>query len=669
MHYSDNQMESDDFTLEKWYERNPKFRKANADFIARRMKLEWSVDAAKIKTTEDKPSFPSAKLFYCKFGEKEHISKNDKKKTTAKGPKQMVNIWTAARKERQEVRRQIIAHLIDHETSAEIQSSTEDKIRLQYRYYIEFGSDVSNVGKMDKHVVQHILRITPNNDRWPMLTKELMTEVETEYGLAIQKSIVDFALKDLSASRPPVEHIYFSIYNMFNTDHQRKAYIKLYKENQENLKKNLYSINLCISHMSKIWQKQYTHMSIINIDELTKRSEPFDLMAFLKAINQHIDNTRNILNKNWYESLRDTFIRGKKRKDVPHVYHAKQLARFFNCIAALMTRNLADLCIKSLHEFTDFVCNDDSSKNLLRLHVLLANVNKIVFNPSFQEIDKQFLRIIDKLVDFVQQFSRLESKIYLDNINTRMNNLNPYITDDIIDSCKQRIRDFLIMQNQMPTESVKDFIQFESLINSKSIDDINLFMIENPNFEDSQKLVYDYKEIEDQIHKNLWLVKIMGFYEFHRENFIEQLAILARFMQTEVLAKMIQRQQKDVMNLQMEYDVIFQRILSLPNSTAELMELIQALNDSIETTLPEMEQKIRTNAEQFLWLMQNEIYTPVQRKQNIVAIQLYLDVPSILDSSRLLIEDKGIEFKEKLAIRIQRLNSDLSSYSDEMQQV
>lgn len=187
--------------------------------------------------------------------------------------------------------------------------------------------------------------------------------------------------------------------------------------------------------------------------DVVKWSKPFDLTAFSKAIAQKIESVKTTLITSWYESLRDTFNRGLKKKHVPDVSRPKALSRFFNCVAALMTRNLQDICAKSSAEFTDYICDPKMLNGSLQLHVLLASANRVTYHPSFNEIEKQLLRIVNKIVEVIPQFPRLETKVYLDNINSVSANLQPYVPPESIETCQQRIHNFLEQQNKVPVES------------------------------------------------------------------------------------------------------------------------------------------------------------------------------------------------------------------------
>lgn len=102
-----------------------------------------------------------------------------------------------------------------------------------------------------------------------------------------------------------------------------------------------------------------------------------------------------------------------------------------------------------------------------------------------------------------------------------------------------------------------------------------------------------YKELENEISVEVWGVVKMGLYEFHREGLIETLEGLARFMQNELISKMTADQQSDMCALGEEYEAISNKALTIPVDTNELMSLKAYVIKTEDTTIPEMEERLR----------------------------------------------------------------------------
>lgn len=130
-------------------------------------------------------------------------------------------------------------------------------------------------------------------------------------------------------------------------------------------------------------------------------------------------------------------------------------------------------------------------------------------------------------------------------------------------------------------------------MNGQDAEKIFRFMREERPFDEYCKLVEEYHNIEMEISMNVWGVISMGFYEFHRTGLITTLEMLARYMQTELLKKMVGDQQNGMAKLQAEYEEICENSLSIPEDTAKLMESIAYVLKTEAEVIPVMEDRLR----------------------------------------------------------------------------
>lgn len=59
----------------------------------------------------------------------------------------------------------------------------------------------------------------------------------------------------------------------------------------------------------------------------------------------------------WFRDIQEILVIANKQKIIPDIRRTTLIRRFYNCLAALMTQQLEDICIRSLKAFADFVCD------------------------------------------------------------------------------------------------------------------------------------------------------------------------------------------------------------------------------------------------------------------------------------------------------------------------
>lgn len=384
----------------------------------------------------------------------------------------------------------------------------------------------------------------------------------------------------------------------------------------------MYTVNSCLRQMLCVWQTNYTKIYFIDIDELLAHSTTFELTDFTVTqisnhensslcdsdvlvisshfpastqveINRQIEKTRDLLCCKWYETLRSIHAGAVRRKCVPDHTKPKAMARFFDCVASQMTQCLQDIAIRSLDQFSKFMRIKSSPR--LRLHILLEDEDRLVFSPTFVKIQNEVLHIVDNILNAVQNFDRIECTLPVNSASTgtRSKQLRPIIPDEIIGQCRNEIVDVLEEERIVPELLLQDFDDYMSLMNGNDIDHIYNFMNESPCFEDYCKLVNHYNDIEYEISINIACIISVGFYEFHRSPLIDTLEALAKFMQTELLARMVSDQQREMSRLQNRYEEISKQALEIPRNTAELMAS-KAYVDKVQSeVIPEMEKQLK----------------------------------------------------------------------------
>lgn len=109
--------------------------------------------------------------------------------------------------------------------------------------------------------------------------------------------------------------------------------------------------------------------------------------------------------------------------------------------------------------------------------------------------------------------------------------------------------------------------------------------------------------------------------------------------------------------------MIAEKALTVPQNTAELMDLIKYVNTVEEIELPQMEERLREILKYLLFLADHTSFTPVELKQNNTTFNWYLKMPRIIEDHRQLVDQKMQEFQDSLASRIQKFKDDLDIYA------
>ncbi|XP_055588743.1 dynein axonemal heavy chain 7 isoform X2 [Uranotaenia lowii] len=584
--------------------------------------------------------------------------------------KKKIRSYTALRKDREDFRKRLIKLIVRKDYEKDDPENTfpnvEERELLRYHHYIRSGIDTVHVAPIDKRVLQRILKLLPKNlSKYKAALRTIFDEIKDDYSLAVKKAVVDFVLGDAMTKFMKKEEVTPARLEIKDL---RLKWKHRYDENRAKLKRNLFSINACSIQVLELWDNDFKTLALVNVEKLMERGQAYDLTEFTSTVNQQIEEAKLLLDESWYGCIKIIFNKGVRKKLIPDAAtKPKLLQKFFNSMATLMTRQLQNLCNKSIVAYTDYICDVGKSNQGFRLTILLENQDTLSFIPSFSRFQIELVKIIDNIVKAVKSFKRIERQL-LPSFPCVDAMLKPDISADIINQCKARICDVLEEQRIGPELRMQDFDNYMSLMNGSDIDEIERFMEKRPCFEDYCKYIAHYKEMQNNVTREIWGVISMGLYEFHREGLIDTLEGLAKFMQQELIAKMIADQQNSAFKLANEYESIAGKVLTVPKDTAELMSLKDYAIKMEETTIPDMEQRLKINLGHLLYLTDHTIFTPLEIKQNNNTFQWYMKMPQVFQDHKNIISEKTVEYQDSLKRRIESFRRDLELYWGQLQE-
>lgn len=192
----------------------------------------------------------------------------------------------------------------------------------------------------------------------------------------------------------------------------------------------------------------------------------------------------------------------------------------------------------------------------------------------------------------MEKFERIEN-YFIEDLHCTTKYLRPNISQDIVNSCKERIL-FVLCENRIQPElRIQDFDRYLSLMNGKDAEKIEVFVNSAPAFEDYCDQINYFKNLQYEIAQNICGVIITGIYEFHREGLIETLEELAKFLQNELIGHMTGVQQKEITSVAQAYEDISKNILTVPKNTNELMHLRIYAQEMETVKIPQMEARLK----------------------------------------------------------------------------
>ncbi|XP_017795795.1 PREDICTED: dynein heavy chain 7, axonemal-like [Habropoda laboriosa] len=339
-----------------------------------------------------------------------------------------------------------------------------------------------------------------------------------------------------------------------------------------------------------------------------------------------------------------------------------------------MEDQLRTLCLESIEEYTDYLCNRNHT--CCGFDVKMTIRNSIVsFDPTFQAFVETISTMLNSLRDAVGSVPRVESLL---NIDCQMENsdrklLEPYVSEECVEEHLEEITRQVEKEKIGPIVQQREFEKYQSFMDdseSVKVEELLKTDTSGDNFERYRSLIAYYDRLSRSVKVEFHRTYFAGFFVVHRREVLEYIGSVSRKIKEELLAKMIGEYQQKSRTVGNEYQRIVDRALSIPANTKELMELKKFIRVTETETLDQLKARLREIIKYIVVLSDYSILSPVEVKINNFAFQWYYKLGEIFKQHREIVSSKIEEFQQSLRKRIEQFERELETlarYCDELQ--
>merc|ERR1712048_348475 len=600
----------------------------------------------------------------------------------------------------------------------------------KYYYYITHGVETENVAALEDHWLDNMFNLVDQSlMHHEKIVEQLKDDVKEEYLLSVKKAIVDFTLKLEDDSRDKLKMLKnyeqasilgSSASNKNESDRVKERIFYDLKAELESalsvvpkpwngnfvntrkyIGKRLHNITPVVAQILSLWHTSFADLRLVDAQDVLERNEALELQVFHRLMMGHIDQAKDKLLNKWFKEVIRIFSSENKK------LHQEG---FLDCTAELMTQQLQDLAINSIHDYKHiFVNKADAIRKyqhpgfILRLQL---DVDHIAFSPSFNTIEEVLTSFVDTIVQAVMNIPRIETKMYTD-FKASKQYLEPFIPKYIIEGAKEEIRAILKSETSAPINYMTNYDPYMSLITNEAEAEINECLeVKGPegsqenlnesfqsgqsaeqqqqnndpnaaplstglDFDIIMKSVQKYQDMNDEIMNNLEKVCRVGMFDIKSDEFSHSMSKRADKHVTTLLGKAQEEHLASMKSIQVDYEQIARKAVKTPANTEELVELKEYMGQIKMDVMPNMRSKLLKGQKHMTALFEqrtfvNSMMTPRDLSINSEAFTWHQRMPAIFQENEEIIRQREQQYQDALTLKKERFIEELETYQQKL---
>nr|XP_026696681.1 dynein heavy chain 3, axonemal [Ciona intestinalis] len=574
---------------------------------------------------------------------------------------------------------------IEQESASKTKEPTETDLE-RYYYYIQKGIDSKQLAGPPPGQMDRIESSLPENLRenvdLKILQQNLTDEVLNDYDFSYRKSIIDYILNDenerarvhVNAIPQPFKHKVIRApvpwkNSCFNA--------------REFCKRSLFTVNPLMQKLQDLWFDKFSSLRFVNTEELLNSDLPLHPSDFEDLVGKQCEQTRDVLIKQWIPSAvklfhlhKDVWIHLVPLNDNDSTV---QVQEFFACAASLMSNQLREMVINSLSDLMNFFKmhqdgNDFGStytdlRYCVRPVMLLqlqVRDTKLFFSPSFSDCRDVMLNCFSHITTAAEAIPRVECDLFPEMRDTSL-------TLRTVNPEEQLVKEFIDIAMQIfkantigPQKYLDVYKKYADLLNNKAEMEVVQFIKEEHDLEDYMSIISKFESIRSEILV-LRMSVPLSLFCLSCSDLNEEHAARAQKLKDRLVLHQIEFNREQNKSICHRYDAIADRVSEMPESTVDLVALVEFLKTSNDVTIHELKEEIHNAADRLEFLLDYATLPYEDIKLNSNVFHWPDQIHTVFDINRSRLLNRRESAEDKLRKRIKDFEETLIGYNKEVE--
>ena len=529
-------------------------------------------------------------------------------------------------------------------------------------------------------------RVAPHphiQEQYSELIAQLKSEVFQDYNFSLRKAIVDYILKD----EAEMERLFIKSVPQPALSQCLRAPVPwsdIYQVSKSYMEKHLFITNPLMAALQNLWHEKFSTWRFIDIDRVVNAGLPLPIETFEELMFSFCKEGKDNLKNIWlpaccklFQEMESSWIhlipKGESESTI-------LIQEFFTAVSTVMSVQLRSMVIKSLDDFLTFLkyfaCGNDFPEpyNPLQYAIpqmLIVNVltkeKHIVFQPPLGDIHDLLMRIFTEIVASATEVPRVETLLFPElkdrKLFLRCVHVSEKIVSDRIDEGVAVFR----ANTGGPQKYLERYKLYQDLLNGKADGLVTKFLTEHHFLDAFAKKIDAYQKLSAEI-ADLHITVPLGMLCLNCQYLNDELVRRCEMVSSK-LVKFIVGQNRDInKSICKQYDNVSDRCQEMPDTTKEIVELIQYLQDASTVIAVGLQERVNEAAERLQFLLKYATLAAEDIKLNSSVFLWPTRIQKIFELSDSRIQSRKSHAATELKRRITEFREKLEIHCKEVDQ-
>ncbi|XP_050529641.1 dynein axonemal heavy chain 3 isoform X2 [Daktulosphaira vitifoliae] len=503
-----------------------------------------------------------------------------------------------------------------------------DKDKITIDYYLNEGIATDAYEPFSEKVLETIKQkyiqpyfIKAHN----FIVSNLDSEIILYYNKVCRKIILDYILMDPNElKRLNIQNYYLPEYPTMLIRGPVPWHHMIYIR-KEQLRHNLYIFKNPILLLDKVWEK-YSNKYIFPINDFKKIGLPINPEKLQQYLIESCEQFRVTLINEWLVECADIFVltRDSYLSALPTsgIETSKyQIVKFFNCVAASMSRKLRRIVFKSLRHFMNYLLSykegnffDTEYKDEMFINwpffivkaVPIFSSTKITYSPNFEKCLDIILSIPRQIIKTTEDIPRIEQLLMKEfKGDSTMVLKNVYEYEEEVQGIMIEIK--TILEKNIPGLEIYTtyYTSYSYLLDGTETKALDAFFSTDPFplLNDFNEWVIKYNSINDSICNMRDNVEL-NLMSLDVSEINSNLKNIVNSLKNKILDYYINITQDTIINIDNTFEKMAARASEMPDTTNDLVDLNNYVNKCRDSTLFKIKAQLQTVGEYMMFLFE-----------------------------------------------------------------